>query len=369
MPPRRVAYLIWSLARGGAERQLAELVHGLDRSRYEPAVIVRRVGGERALALPVQPIELALPGPWTPLGFARLVRALRELQPDILHTFMDPENLHGRLAARLAGVETVVASVRCPALPLATRLSERLTQPLVRSWVVNSRGIRDALARDAAVPPARIRVIENGVRRDRFRPINPLRRKEIRARWGAEEGTLWTLPGRLSKEKNQAWFLEALSAAGGDDRITAVLPGDAGLDGGYVREVRRLAAASTRARVVLPGVIDDIAELLAASDVVFVPSDYEGLSNAVIEAMSCGALVAVSAGANADEVVRDGVDGLVLGPASPAAIAGAIRRARALPLERAAAMRSAARETAVSRFSVEAMAAATMAHYDALLGA
>lgn len=367
MPPRRVAYLIWSLARGGAERQLAELVHGLDRRRYEPSVIVRRVGGERALSLPVAPIELGLPGPWTPLGFTRLVRALRELQPDILHTFMDPENLHGRLAARLAGVSTVVASVRCPSLPLATRLSERLTQPLVRSWVVNSRGIREALARESAVPQARVRVIENGVRSDRFTPLNPLRGKEIRARWGVDDGALWTLPGRVSKEKNQRWFLEALQGSEGADRITAVLPGDAGLDGGYVREVRRLAAASTRARVVLPGVIDDIAELLAASDAVFVPSDYEGLSNAVIEAMSCGALVAVSDGANADEVVRDGVDGVVLGPASPGSLAAAVRRVRSLPPERVAAMREAARETAVSRFSVEAMAAATMAHYDELL--
>lgn len=369
MPPRRVAYLIWSLARGGAERQLAELVHGLDRRRYEPTVIVRRVGGERALSLPAPPLELGLPGPWTPLGFARLVRALRALRPDILHTFMDPENLHGRLAARLAGVETVVASVRCPALPLATRLSERLTQPLVRSWVVNSLGIRDALARESGVPLARIRVIENGVRSDRFTPLNPLRTREIRARWGAEEGALWTLPGRISKEKNQAWFLEALSVAEGADQITAVLPGAAGLDDGYVREVRRLAAASTRARVVLPGVIDDIAELLAASDAVFVPSDYEGLSNAVIEAMSCGALVAVSDGANADQVVRDGVDGVVLGPASRGSIAAAIRRARSLSPDGAAEMRAAARETAVSRFSVEAMTAATMAHYDELLGA
>lgn len=367
MAPRRVTYLIWSLARGGAERQLAELVHALDPARFEARVIVRRAGVKNELQLPVAPTSLGLSGGWTPRGFSRLVRALRAPRPDILHTVMDPENLHGRLAARVASVPRVVASVRCPVLPLATRLSERLTQGLVHHWIVNSRGIRDALQRDAALPTARVSVIENGVRSDHFTPLDPLQRSEIRSRWGVDRGSLWVLPGRISREKNQRLFLDAIARAHRVDGLTVVLPGDAGLDAEYVRSVRRAAEAAGPTRVSLPGVVGDMATLLAAADAVFVPSEYEGLSNAVIEAMACGALVVVSDGANVDALISDGVDGLVLGTATATNLARAFERLGALPRGELDAMRAAARETAVRRFSVRAMASSTMDLYDRVL--
>lgn len=370
-PPAKVAFLIWSLDGGGAERQLVTLVQNLDRARFEPHVIVRQASSAYGdLGAPLHSLEVA--AAWTPAAVARLAATLRALAPDLLHTEMDPENMWGRLAARAVGVRRVVCAVRCPSLPLATRVSERVTARWVHQYVANSVGIRDALARDCGLDPARVEVIENGVDLRRFDTFEGVDRAAVRRARGVGDGPWILLPGRISPEKNQLRVVRALASlrrAGAlPPSLRVTLAGADGLDPGYVRDVDGVIRGEGLGEIVeRPGFVRDVDAALASVDAVILPSAYEGISNAVIEAMAMGAPVAVSAGANADAVIRDGEHGWTLGAPTEDAIAQTLRRILAAPAAERRAMGQRGRASARQRFTHTRMVAQQQDLYARLL--
>ena len=108
----RVALIITGLSTGGAETMLHKLLQNMDRSRFEPVVISLISKGEigpriEALGIPVHAMGMnpRLPNP---LVLWRLARLLRQLRPDVVHTWMYHADLIGGLAARLAGCRKVV---------------------------------------------------------------------------------------------------------------------------------------------------------------------------------------------------------------------------------------------------------------------
>ncbi len=351
----RVAFLIWSLDGGGAERQLVTLVQNLDRARFEPHVIVRHASSAYGdIGAPLHSLEVA--AGWTPAAVARLAQTLRALAPDLLHTEMDPENMWGRLAARATGVRRVVCAVRCPVLPLATRVSERVTAGWVHRYVANSVGIREALRRDCGVAEELVEVIENGVDLRRFDTFDGVDREAVRQARGVGDRTWILLPGRISPEKNQLPVVRALGALRREGALPSslrvTLAGADGLDPDYVRAVDAVIRDEGLAGIVeRPGFVRDVDAVLSTVDAVILPSAYEGLSNAVIEAMALGAPVAVSDGANADAVILDGVHGWTLGAPTAANLTAALRRILATPNAERRAMGQRGRASARTRFT------------------
>lgn len=87
---------------------------------------------------------------------------------------------------------------------------------------------------------------------------------------------------------------------------------------------RQIAALGLSGRVLLPGAFDNVDDLLAAADVFVLPSESEGLSQALLEAMAAGLPVVASNIAGNRDAVRPGVDGLLFPPGDVAALAAAI---------------------------------------------
>ena len=152
-------------------------------------------------------------------------------------------------------------------------------------------------------------------------------------------GLLFT--GRLAPEKGMAVLLEAAQQTG----IPLVIAGD----GPLMSQVRSQASAG----VSLLGRVSPqrVSELLAASAAVVVPSIwYENAPLSVLEAMACGTPVVASDIGGIPEIVRNGVDGLLVPPGSADAFAAAIRTLIADP-DRAGEMGTAARDRVAKEFS------------------
>lgn len=373
MTAARVTYFINSFEQGGAERQLWELVRGLDRTRFTPSLIVCSEKGERPTDLEEVPtISLRAPGFPSPWGLARLVDAMRAQRPDLVHTVKGHENAFGRWAARRAGVQRVVSAVRCPSLPWTERVTEAATWSDADRVVVNSVGIQSAMVRDLGVSADSMTVIENGVDSMRFRPRSSAERAALRAERGLSRGPVVLVSGRVSPEKSQLEIIDALGALRRDGTLpagTTVL--FAGRDSLllYGRRVRaRARALGLLEHTRFLGVVRDIDALLAAADVLLLPSRYEGLPNAVVEAMATGVAAVVSDAANADALVTDGVEGFVTGAHTPEAIATGLRRALACDAETLAAMGARGRAHVERRFAMRRMVERTEALYTDVLG-
>jgi glycosyltransferase involved in cell wall biosynthesis len=369
----RIAYLIWNLKPAGAELQLLELVRRLDSSRFEPHVVVFKKGSLNE-QFPCPVWNVAPRNGWggrgaaTGLrGFMRLLRVLRVIRPQILHSFL-PEitQVYGAVAALLLRIPAFVCSRRA-AIGLyprgaLMRTAEWLTLRLTDRLAVNAVWLRDEAARE--FPSNRIVLIPNGVDTHRFRPGLVSRTKEFG--W-PEGGVVIGMVANFRSCKRHEDFLQAAA------RVRVTHPQArfllVGRDTGSLGSVRRTILKLELDEVVC--VVTDCShpeEYYGSMHVVACTSETEGLSNALLEAEACGLpIVATSVGGN-PEVVRDGREGILVSAHDPDAVAGAIRRLIDDPALRRT-MGEAGLRRAEEQFSMAGMVRGYESLYGNLLGA
>lgn len=372
--PRRVALFIWSLERAGAERQVVELLRGMDRARYVPTLITAIARDDYGLDGSVPRVSLGAEGGFDLRCFARLVRALRDARPDLVHSWMGSMNWYARIAARFAGVPAVVGSVRARLLEDEDMLRERVSRALVKRVIVNSAGIRDELIERARLSPAQIDLVENGIDLERFRPLPPDARAEQRRAYGWEGRTVLVSMGRIGRFKNQRALVDALAVM----RARGTLPEDLRVElvgrveePDYDRALREAAATLPEGLLAWRGTTDAPEALLACADASVLTSapPSEGLANVVIESLACGTPALITPAANYDALVTDGVEGVALRSHAPEDVADGIETFLRAPAAAREAMSLRARAHAARRFDRARMVRETMAVYDRALAA
>jgi glycosyltransferase involved in cell wall biosynthesis len=173
-------------------------------------------------------------------------------------------------------------------------------------------------------PRNRIQVIANGVNTDYFCP-RPGSRAEVRRQCGLpQKGLVVGMVARLVPVKNHEGVLRAIADLAQQGKsITLAIAGDGPLLG----ELRSIATdLELNSQVHFLGDLDNVHQFLNALDIFVLNSHSEGMSNTILEAMSCGLpVVATSVGANSDLVV-EGQTGLLIPPDDPPALANAIAK-------------------------------------------
>jgi len=325
----RILHAIATLEVGGVERQLAEFLARSDPGRFDHRVVcltrggpLRRVVEERGV--PVQ--VLAKAGRWDARVLPRLVGCMERHRPDLVHTYLFTANFWGRIAAWAAGVPGVVSSVRCldPAEMRGAYLwADRLLARRADRALAVSAAIGRYLEEAVGVPASRVRVVPNAKDPADYPPDEG--RDEVRAELGVGEGErLVGLVGRLHPQKGHDLLIEAAPA------ILARVPEARFLllgEGPWAGEVDGwIRASGLGDRFLRVDRRPDVARVLAATDVVVLPSRYEGFPNVVVEAMAARRPVVATRIAGTDEAVVDGETGLLVPPEDPEALAGALVR-------------------------------------------
>lgn len=182
--------------------------------------------------------------------------------------------------------------------------------------VVPSEALR-RLAIGWAIPPERVTLLPNPV----SAPPGLAPRDELRERHGLQGPTL-AFAGRLVPQKSIDVALRALAQVEG---VALVLAGE----GGELQRMRALAAelgVAERARFLGAQPRSTVFELLAAADAALLSSSWENFPHMVVEALAVGTPVLSTDVGGVGEIVRDGVNGLLVPIGDPEALAGAIRR-------------------------------------------
>ena len=364
--PLKITYLIGSLARGGAEGQLIELLRRLDRSRWQPSLILfENDNADRASGLvdEIHALQIAGSGYSSNTvqkgykafkGVVRLTRHLLRIQPTILHAMLPAACILAAPAARIAHVPILIGSRRC--LVDSYRNSGWLT-PIDRSTirmcdfvVGNSRAVNEELTRLDGLPAVRCVTVYNGVDAKRFKPGNRCRRQE----WGwTEEHVVFGIVANFLPYKRHRDFVRAaalIAAEAPEARFVM-----AGQDRGILHDLRtRVREAGLESRfVIIPGSTEPEA-LYPGMDAYICTSETEGFSNVLLEAAACGLpLIATRVGGN-PEIVYPGENGFLVPVARPEEVAQA---ALALVNDRAfrCCLGSRSREIVEQRFSLENM--------------
>ncbi len=366
----RIALLSESKEFGGAEHYLLLLASGVAALGHEVTFLIPAGASWRSKAagggwgLEECPAYLST---WLPPRQAWLWTALRRVRPDVLHINLPSTYAAsftaGALAARLAGCPTVTTEhLSMIGRSRRRALFKNVFTRYVWRVIAVSEATRSCLESEHGVDAGKISVVLNGVD---LKNLKFLGREEARARLGIElEAAAVGCVGDLIPRKGHSYLIEAMAEVRrrfGRGVQLAVIGGGPerrNLEG----LIERLGLAGA---VRLLGPIDGAASLLKAFDVFAMPSLMEAMPFALIESMAAGLPAVASSIWGIPEVVADGETGLTVPAGDSRALAGAILRLLEDENLRLRMGAGAATEARL-RFSLESMAAKTVAIYESL---
>jgi len=353
--PQRVVLVTNGLGRGAAEAQLLRLARMLVARGDEVGIlsILPAVECSEADGLDV-PVATLDPGrrARSARAIASGSRILKEWAPDTLISFVYQANVLGRVAGRLAGVPTIVSSIRNEHFGGRRRETVlRCTDGLATVTTTNSTAVARSLIDRRVVPADRLAVVPNGLDTTVYRP-DQSRRAAVRATLGLRhDAFLWLSVGRLHDQNDHATLLRALT------RLTLAQPTVAIAGDGPLREPLETLAKQLRVNrsVRFLGLRADVPELLRAADGLVLSSTHEGSPNVILEAMATGVPVVATAVGGVPELVRTGETGFVVPPDDPRALSTAMGFLMALPEDGRRNMGAWAQEFVEREHSLDAM--------------
>ena len=338
-----------TLKRAGAERMVVSLVSGLDRDRFEPAVVslydAFPAGFEAELEERGIPVWHLGKRPGLDLRmYPRLMKVFRDFKPAVVHThsYVLRYTWPVTKAAKVHTVHNLASKEVDFTGRLIHRAAFRTGVAAVAVGGEVARSFREFYGFEPAA------TILNGIETPRCSA-----RQQWRAANGfGEDDVLIVSVARLDPQKNPLGLIEAFARAG-CPRCHLLMVGDGSL---------RCSAP----RVHFLGVRTDVAEILSSADIFALASHWEGTPLSVMEAMAAGLPVVATRVGGVPELVEHGTTGLLVAPGDMQSFAAALAAVARDP-QRRRELGEAARNAA-ARFSVTAMVASYSRLFERLAG-
>ena len=310
---------------GGAELHALNLSQQLQRRGYDVTVACRpgRFVEERArqMGLATVPITVQKQNDWHDYGALR--RFLQEKRIDVVHAHWSTDMIVPPAAALRAHVPVRIMTRHMP-YPFKNRLGTWLySQVLWTRLVTVSASVRETLLA-CGVPPDKVEVIHHGTNIEEFiqTTASP---QSVRRGLGIPDDCLTVgIVGRIAPEKGHQILLQAAALLGDRYPLRFVIVGDGPSEAAVREAARSLGLAD---RIVFAGFRPDVNNVIAALDILTLPSTWDEPCAAVVQqAMALGKPVVGSRTGGTPEMVAEGETGLLVAPSDAPALADAVAR-------------------------------------------
>jgi glycosyltransferase involved in cell wall biosynthesis len=310
---------------GGGQISLLELLAHIDRTKFLPLVIAGEEGklkkevkklGIECVVLPMPRFKWLNPFPFF-AGFWRIFNFVRKQKIKLIHSNTSRAALYAGPVAKILSIP-LIWHVR---VPLPDYLLDRFLVSLSSRIIAVSRIVR---RRFSWLKKNKVEIIYNGVNTKRFLP--GLAQGDLRKKFhiDSEDIVIGTV-GRLSPEKGLEYLISAIPDVINEYPQTKVLIVGDGNENYRLSLQEKVKELELSSRIFFVGFYEDVPQVLRCMDIFSLPSLFEAFSRSLLEAMACGLpVVATAVGGNV-EIVEDGVNGLLVPPSNPGALAFAIK--------------------------------------------
>ncbi len=323
--PISVCLVITDLNVGGAEKALAYLASGLNKSLWNVSVI--NLGGDEPLAhhLRAEWIEvrcLAVSKRKPVQALRKMAKALRELNPDLVQSFMFHANVATRFSAQMAGWPWVLGGLRVAEHQKSWHLTvDRITAWMALGSVCVSQGVKSFSQVYGGLPENRLTVIPNGVDVLPFDLAIPTPRNALGL---SGSDRVWLFAGRLDAQKGLPYLLDAAEiVAKKYKNWHLIMMGHDGSESDWFHD-RRESSPVLRKHLHWLGFRTDVKEMIKMADGLILPSLWEGMPNVVLEAMAASKPVIGTDVEGTNELIIPGQTGWIVPAENAQALADAL---------------------------------------------
>ncbi|MDP2696272.1 MAG: glycosyltransferase family 4 protein [bacterium] len=340
---KKIVFAINDLSFGGGQKTVVEETNGLFKGGHEVFVLtlLPRLGEkDMASELKIPPdhiVNIPFQSLWDFAAFIKLVKWLRRTKPDIIFSNLFFTNTAVRLA-RIFRFRTRVF-VREGNLPveksLAVKIVDSCLMFLTEKIIVNAAAIKDGFKK-LWISQKKIIVIYNGINERFFENPTAQDRSQLRQSLGiGDDEVVLICIASLNNKKGYQYLLEAFRDIGlyYKKGVALLIVGDGPERTKLEVQVMRYKLDD---RVRFLGNRGDVRELLTAADVFILTSLWEGMPNAMLEAMATGLPVIATAVGGIVEIVDNGKNGLLVNPRNSMEISKAMAELIAAPGKRRA---------------------------------
>ena len=262
---------------------------------------------------------------WDPLALSDMLRLMRKHRIQVVHAAGMKGILLGRIAARMLGAKAVIHfhDTRPPGRLVG--LAQRTLAPWTAQGIAVSKAVRSSVMRDFGLPPSKVKTIHNPIDFKRFAEPRSCAHTRLRQELQIPNGApVIGIIGRMTQDKGHGELIRALpSILEKRPAAVALVVGDGPT---RPRTQQMVTEAGLGGSVRFTGHRPDIPDVLAAIDLLVLPSVREGLPYSVMEAMAAGRPVVASEVGGVPELISHEKEGLLVPAGDASALSASVLR-------------------------------------------
>lgn len=330
---KKIFCIIPSLRGGGAERILILLLKYIDRNRFTPALVVFNTENAYKQDLPPD-IPIICLNKKNRFDFFRLAwnlsRIIKQGKPSLILSFLTYTNyltvlarnlVNSKIPLLLSEQSNLTQSLKLQRFKRIKKILIRNLYPKATDIIAISEGVQEDLITNYKVPKNRCFVIYNGVEIERIREFAD---EKITHPWFKKDIPIIIACGRLVAQKNYPLLLKAMSLVLKEKNARLLILGE-GKDRSKLGEYATKLDISQN--LAFLGFQSNPFKYMSQATVFVLSSSWEGFGNVIIEAMACGTpVISTRCPSGPDEIITDGVNGLLVPVRDVNALANAMLR-------------------------------------------
>lgn len=287
---KKIVHIINTLERGGAEMSLLRMLPLLHDDFENVFITIKQKGSlaEKAENHEIQVISINQKNPSDISSLRKLKKTLQEISPDLVVTHLLYPDIIGRFFIQLflpcKVISSIVTTYNSPHY-WAARLFERLTHHRCVGYIANANTVKDTYVKKFHVPEEKITVLPTGMDTEAFAALRP--NENLRHELGIQStDTVIICVANLHPNKGHYYLLCAFEEAYKNNKnIKLLIVGD-----GIEKEnlLKQVEGYQSKDAILFLGKRSDVPDLLALSDIFALATFFEGMSNAIMEAMAAG---------------------------------------------------------------------------------